>query len=285
MSTRAATHYELIGLSREATPEEIKSAFRAQAQIHHPDAGGDTEAFTALSAAYEVLTDPDRRADYDATLPAEGASRFGGWARPTSDPAPPAPVSDAAEAEPTERRRPVSEVDGDDPAVFRRTSERSSFREEALPESERGDVGLGAVDAAEVRAMSSSNQTDQGASDEGPVEQDASDDLQRGVDGSSPAGRRRSDDEEEDTGGAIRREGREDRDEEVVPTPGDRPLGGRSDDGEKDKIRSNREGTEEEKEERDNSNPAKEDSDPAPSKRSRASSNPWDVDSDPRRRY
>ena len=227
MSTRAATHYELIGLSREATPEEIKSAFRAQAQIHHPDAGGDTEAFTALSAAYEVLTDPDRRADYDATLPAEGASRFGGWARPTSDPAPPAPVSDAAEAEPTERRRPVSEVDGDDPAVFRRTSERSSFREEALPESERGDVGLGAVDTAEVRAMSSSNQTDQGASDEGPVEQDASDDLQRGVDGSSPAGRRRSDDEEEDAGGAVRRE---DRDEEVTPTPDDRPVRRRGDD-------------------------------------------------------
>ena len=75
MTTRSATHYEIIGVSREATPDEIKAAFRAQAQIHHPDAGGDTEAFAAISVAHDVLADPVRRSDYDATLPSHGAAR------------------------------------------------------------------------------------------------------------------------------------------------------------------------------------------------------------------
>ena len=127
MSTRSATHYELIGLSREASADEIKAAFRTQAQIHHPDAGGDTESFAALSAAHDVLSDPVRRSDYDATLPSAGSARFSGWSRsstPAADaPAAEAPARRGADEDEAPRRRSVEAESGDDPSVFRQRGE------------------------------------------------------------------------------------------------------------------------------------------------------------------
>lgn len=61
------THYETLGLQPDATPEEIKRAFRAKASAAHPDKGGTTEAMQAINRAHEVLSDPKRRARYDAT--------------------------------------------------------------------------------------------------------------------------------------------------------------------------------------------------------------------------
>jgi molecular chaperone DnaJ len=61
--------YALLGVSSQATDEEIKSAYRRKAREHHPDANdGDPEAearFKEVSLAYEVLRDPERRARYD----------------------------------------------------------------------------------------------------------------------------------------------------------------------------------------------------------------------------
>ncbi len=61
--------YEILGVSREATPEEIKAAFRKLAAQHHPDRNpGDDGApvrFKAINAAYQILSDPQRRAAYD----------------------------------------------------------------------------------------------------------------------------------------------------------------------------------------------------------------------------
>ena len=53
-----------------ATPDEIRSAYRAAARRHHPDAAGagSAEAMAALNEAYHVLSDPGRRALYDASL-------------------------------------------------------------------------------------------------------------------------------------------------------------------------------------------------------------------------
>jgi molecular chaperone DnaJ len=57
--------YELLDLRRDASDEDIKRAYRRKAREHHPDAGGDEEAFKQVTHAYQVLSDPQRRARYD----------------------------------------------------------------------------------------------------------------------------------------------------------------------------------------------------------------------------
>ena len=58
-------YYSILEITESATSDEIKAAFRRLSKIHHPDAGGDPEAFRNLSQAYETLSDPDQRASYD----------------------------------------------------------------------------------------------------------------------------------------------------------------------------------------------------------------------------
>jgi molecular chaperone DnaJ len=62
-------YYEILEVSRDADPEEIKKAYRRQALQHHPDRNGGAEAsserFKEISEAYEILSDPDQRAIYD----------------------------------------------------------------------------------------------------------------------------------------------------------------------------------------------------------------------------
>lgn len=63
-------YYEILGVSRNASQEEIKRAFRQLAKKYHPDANpGDKDAeakFKEINEAYEVLSDPEKRANYDA---------------------------------------------------------------------------------------------------------------------------------------------------------------------------------------------------------------------------
>jgi DnaJ homolog subfamily A member 2 len=59
-------YYITLGLERNSTPADIKKAYRNLAKKHHPDKGGNADTFRKISAAYEVLSDPEKRAKYDA---------------------------------------------------------------------------------------------------------------------------------------------------------------------------------------------------------------------------
>lgn len=59
--------YETLGVEKDASLETIKKAFRKLAMKHHPDRGGDKEVMQGVQLAYDVLSDPDRRARYDET--------------------------------------------------------------------------------------------------------------------------------------------------------------------------------------------------------------------------
>lgn len=62
------SHYDTLGVPRDADDATIKAAHRRLAQQHHPDkTGGDDEAFKAIQAAYDTLKDADKRAYYDRT--------------------------------------------------------------------------------------------------------------------------------------------------------------------------------------------------------------------------
>lgn len=62
-------HYQTLGLDKTASQEDIKKAYRKLASIHHPDKGGDTATFQQIQAAYEILSDPQKRAEYDNPSP------------------------------------------------------------------------------------------------------------------------------------------------------------------------------------------------------------------------
>lgn len=62
---RGIDYYELLGVTRDASSSEIRSAYRTLAKAMHPDAGGTAGAFRLLREAYDTLTDPELRADYD----------------------------------------------------------------------------------------------------------------------------------------------------------------------------------------------------------------------------
>ena len=57
--------YVLLGVSREASNDDIKKAYKKLAMTHHPDRGGNEEYFKKINEAYAVLTDPEKRNMYD----------------------------------------------------------------------------------------------------------------------------------------------------------------------------------------------------------------------------
>ena len=71
-------YYAILGVSREASQEEIKKAYRKLALKTHPDRGGDEEEFKAISEAYDVLSDPEKKRAYDQF----GADGLGGGGGP-----------------------------------------------------------------------------------------------------------------------------------------------------------------------------------------------------------
>ena len=64
--------YETLGVRKDADTNEIKGNYRDLAKQHHPDKGGDPEKFKKIQAAYEVLSDDDKRRMYDMTGQMDG---------------------------------------------------------------------------------------------------------------------------------------------------------------------------------------------------------------------
>jgi curved DNA-binding protein CbpA len=62
------THYEVLGIAESASEDEVRHAYRRLVKSAHPDAAGDPERFRLITEAYDVLSDPARRAAYDRTI-------------------------------------------------------------------------------------------------------------------------------------------------------------------------------------------------------------------------
>ncbi len=73
-------YYDTLGVAKNASPDEIKAAFRNLARKYHPDVNKDPgaeEKFKQINEAYAVLSDPEKRAAYDR-YGAEGLRGMGG---------------------------------------------------------------------------------------------------------------------------------------------------------------------------------------------------------------
>ena len=73
-------YYDILGVKRDATQDDIKKAFRKLAAKYHPDTGGDEAKFKEVSEAYTTLSDPAKRKEYDQLLMFGGipGADFGG---------------------------------------------------------------------------------------------------------------------------------------------------------------------------------------------------------------
>ena len=69
-------YYNILGVERSASAEQIKRAYRSLAMKHHPDRGGDVLMFQEIQEAYAVLSDPAKREQYDNPGFSRGGNRF-----------------------------------------------------------------------------------------------------------------------------------------------------------------------------------------------------------------
>ena len=71
-------YYTVLGIDKTASSQDIKKAYRKLASQNHPDKGGDKEKFQKIQEAYAVLSDENKRAQYDNPQPQGFNFNFGG---------------------------------------------------------------------------------------------------------------------------------------------------------------------------------------------------------------
>jgi curved DNA-binding protein len=75
-------YYQILGIEKTASDDEIKRAYRKMAMRHHPDRGGDQSEFQKIQEAYSVLSDPAKRQQYDNPQPQPQFHHFHGGGMP-----------------------------------------------------------------------------------------------------------------------------------------------------------------------------------------------------------
>jgi DnaJ-class molecular chaperone len=70
------SYYDILEIPKTSNEKEIKKAYRSLSLKHHPDRGGDAEKFKKISEAYETLSDPEKRQNYDNPTPENPFQHF-----------------------------------------------------------------------------------------------------------------------------------------------------------------------------------------------------------------
>lgn len=70
------THYDTLGITKDADENAIKKAFKSLASKNHPDKGGDTKKFQEINTAYQTLSDAQKKAQYDMEIAGGGNRQF-----------------------------------------------------------------------------------------------------------------------------------------------------------------------------------------------------------------
>ena len=127
------THYETLGITRAATPAQVKSAYRKLVLQHHPDKSPAPESkviFLAAQEAYKVLGDPMSRRSYDATLDLMAPPK-----EPTPKPKPPDPKPPAPRPQPP---KPTAEPVKPKPTIPQRLQQlQNAFAQGRVADAER----------------------------------------------------------------------------------------------------------------------------------------------------
>ena len=75
MKDKNINYYEVLEVENNASGDDIKKAYHKLAVKHHPDKGGDPEKFKYIAEAYEVLSDPEKKAEHDRKLKSPAGGR------------------------------------------------------------------------------------------------------------------------------------------------------------------------------------------------------------------